>query len=97
MGWVMAVLDLSAIAEFEIEARNGQPSALYQLGLAYSTGQGVPMDLVSAHKYFNLAAMKGVVEARGWRAELAQQMSASEVAEAQRQARTWLHGLQMHQ
>lgn len=97
MGWVMAVLDISAIAEFEIEARNGQPSALYQLGLAYSTGQGVPMDLVTAHKYFNLAAMKGVSEARNWRAELAQQMSATEVAEAQRQARTWLHGLQMHQ
>jgi uncharacterized protein len=97
MGCVMAVLDLSAIAEFEIEARNGQPSALYQLGLAYSTGQGVAMDLVTAHKYFNLAAMKGIAEARGWRSELAQQMSQAEVAEAQRQARTWLSSITMHQ
>lgn len=87
----MAVLDYSAAAEFEVEARSGKPNALYQLGLAYSTGQGgVPIDLVTAHKYFNLAAMRGVEEARGWRAELAQQMSSAEIAEAQRQARVWL-------
>jgi TPR repeat protein len=91
----MAVIDLSAISEFEIEARSGKPAALYQLGLAYSTGQGVPLDLVTAHKFFNLAAMKGVDEARSWRSELAQQMSSTEVAEAQKQARVFLTS--MHQ
>jgi TPR repeat protein len=86
----MAVIDMPAIAEFEIEGRGGKPNALYRLGLAYSTGEGVPLDLIAAHKYFNLAAMQGVIEARGWRAELAEQMPASDIAEAQRQARAWL-------
>jgi TPR repeat protein len=50
----------------------------------------VQLDLVRAHKYFNLAAMKGVTEARLWRAELAQQMTSNDIAEAQRLARLWL-------
>lgn len=87
----MAVIDLDTVADIESEARAGKPNALYQLGLCYSTGQGgVELDLVKAHKYFNLAAMKGVVEARLWRTELAQQMGANEIAEAQRLARLWL-------
>ncbi len=86
----MAVLDIDTVEDFEGEAKAGKPHALYQLGLCYSTGQGVEMDLIRAHKYFNLAAMKGVAEARLWRAELAQQMSTNDIAEAQRLARLWL-------
>lgn len=70
-------------------AEDGQPEALYSLGLAYATGQGVRVDLVSAHKWFNLAAMSGVKEALAERAELAREMSADEIAEAQRMARAW--------
>lgn len=73
-------------------ARQGRPEALYNLGLVYSTGQGVPIDLVAAHMWFNLAAMKGSSEARECRAQLAQEMRPEEIAEAQRQAREWLHG-----
>ena len=86
----MAVLDFDTVEDFVGEAKAGKPHALYQLGLCYSTWQGVAYDLVSAHKYFNLAAMKGVAEARLWRAELAMQMSTNEIAEAQRLARLWL-------
>lgn len=86
----MAALDIDTVEDFEGEAKAGKPHALYQLGLCYSTGQGVEMDLIRAHKYFNLAAMKGVAEARLWRAELAQQMSTNDIAEAQRLARLWL-------
>jgi hypothetical protein len=86
----VAVLDIDTVEDFEGEAKAGKPHALYQLGLCYSTGQGVQMDLVRAHQYFNLAAMKGVVEARLWRAELAQQMTTNDIAEAQRLARLWL-------
>ena len=85
----MAVLDIDTVEDFEGEAKAGKPHALYQLGLCYSTGQGVELDLVRAHKYFNLAAMKGV-EARLWRAELATQMTSNDIAEAQRLARLWL-------
>lgn len=64
---------------------------LFRLGLLYSTGQGgAPLDYVSAHMLFNLAAMRGSVEAKVYRKELSGEMAADEVAEAQRQAREWL-------
>ncbi len=64
---------------------------LFKLGLMYSTGQnGAPLDLVSAHMIFNLAAMKGSEEARIYRRELSQEMEREDVAEAQRAARRWL-------
>ena len=64
---------------------------LFRLGLLYSTGQGgAPLDYVSAHMLFNLAAMRGSVEAREYRKELSQEMDPAEVAEAQRNAREWL-------
>ena len=67
---------------------------LFRLGLLYSTGQGgAPLDYVSAHMLFNLAAMRGSVEAKLYRKELASEMDSEDVAEAQRQAREWLaHG-----
>jgi TPR repeat protein len=86
----MAYVDVDALTQFESAARGGRADALYNLGLAYSTGQGVHVDYVAAHKWFNLAAMKGVNEARTWRAQLSREMSAVQIAEAQRQAREWL-------
>jgi uncharacterized protein len=67
---------------------------LFRLGLLYSTGQGgAPLDYVSAHMLFNLAAMRGSMEAKVYRKELSEEMASEEVAEAQRQAREWLaHG-----
>ena len=86
----MAYIDYDALTQFESEASKGRIEALYNLGLAYSTGQGVSVDYVAAHKWFNLAAMKGVGEARNWRAQISREMSAGQIAEAQRQAREWL-------
>lgn len=86
----MASIDCDALAHFETEARHGRAEAFYNLGLAYSTGQGVGVDYIAAHKWFNLAAMKGVNEARSWRAQISREMSANQIAEAQRQARAWL-------
>lgn len=64
---------------------------MYRLGLEASVGDNAGMlDLVTAHKWFNLAAMMGNQEARTYRAELAREMSPDEVAEAQRQAREYL-------
>jgi TPR repeat protein len=64
---------------------------LFRMGLMYSTGQGgAPVDYVSAHMLFNLAAMRGSVEGKLYRKELAQEMASSDVAEAQRAAREWL-------
>jgi hypothetical protein len=63
---------------------------LFELGMMYSVGRDVPVDLVSAHKWFNLAAMKGNREAIRLRREVADQMSDGEIAAAQRAARDWL-------
>lgn len=71
------------------KAEAGEPDALFNLGLIYSIGDGVPMDYVSAHKWMSLAAMAGSSEARTLRAELARDMTPAELAEAQRQAREW--------
>jgi len=70
----------------------GEASAdtFFQLGMMYSTGADVPADYVSAHKWFNLAAMRGNAEAARLRREVAEQMSEAEVAKAQRAARDWL-------
>ena len=82
-------------AAFLIESRiadaaHGDVQALYELGIAYSTGSGVAVDLVEAHKWFNLAALNGSQLAQECRADIADEMSAREIAEAQRQARAWL-------
>ncbi|MBU1539356.1 MAG: sel1 repeat family protein [Alphaproteobacteria bacterium] len=64
---------------------------LFRLGMMYSSGQGgCPMDRVSAHMIFNLAAMKGSIEARVYRREMSQEMEQDEIAEAQKAARRWI-------
>ncbi|GLK79718.1 SEL1-like repeat protein [Methylopila turkensis] len=65
-------------------------TVLFQLGLMYAVGRSVPVDRVAAHKWFNLAAREGVAEAARLRKELALEMAADEIAEAQRAARRWL-------
>ncbi len=72
-------------------AAQGDVIALYDLGVAFSTGShGAPCDLVEAHKWFNLAALKGNEEAGWCRADISEEMTAREIAEAQRRARQWL-------
>jgi len=64
---------------------------LLKLGMMYSTGQGgAPVDLISAHMMFNLAAMRGSLEAQVYRKELSREMDREDVAEAQKAARQWL-------
>ncbi len=72
-------------------AAQGDISAYYDLGVAYSTGShGVDCDLVEAHKWFNLAAVSGHAEAQMCRADISDEMTAREIAEAQRRAREWI-------
>jgi TPR repeat protein len=63
---------------------------LFELGMMYSLGREVPVDLISAHKWFNLAAVKGNRDAIRLRREIADQMSEGEIVAAQRAARDWL-------
>ena len=62
----------------------------YELGMMYSVGHSVPIDFITAHKWFNIAAMRGNSDAIRLRREIAEQMSDGEIAQAQRAARAWL-------
>ncbi|MES1201672.1 MAG: hypothetical protein ABUS57_09525 [Pseudomonadota bacterium] len=86
----MAFTD-AEIAEAHAAARTAQNCEdLYKLGLIYSTGQGDTADLVQAHMWFNLAAMRGSDAAKECRREISAYMSSGEIANAQKLAREWL-------
>jgi uncharacterized protein len=62
----------------------------YRLGMMYSIDGEVPADYVTAHKWFNLAAMRGNADAVRLRREIAEEMTEAQIASAQRAARAWL-------
>jgi len=76
--------DLSAADKAEVA------ETLCDIGMMYSNGDGVEPDLITAHTWFNLAAHSGDVVAREHRADISREMSAAEIAAAQRMARDWL-------
>ena len=86
----MARMDYSSRDLIDYAAQGGQPDALFELGLIYCTGRDVEINLVEAHKWFNLAAMRGNHEAKHYRLELSREMAKSDVARAQKLAREWL-------
>jgi TPR repeat protein len=83
-------MDFSSRDMIEYAAQGGQPDALLELGLIYSTGRDVAVDLIEAHKWFNLAAMRGNEAAKQYRLDLARELTKADVALAQKRAREWL-------
>ena len=63
---------------------------LTERGIEASVGRHGAPDRIEAHKWFNIAALTGAGEAIRLRRELAQEMTADEIAMAQRLAREWL-------
>jgi TPR repeat protein len=80
-------LDLDTAMPVETGASG---DVLFDLGMLYSSGRVGLVDLVAAHKWFNLAALKGRVDAIALRREVAELMSDAEIAMAQREARAWM-------
>jgi TPR repeat protein len=85
------------MARFEIHdadlgsiGTTAQADVLFELGLMYATGRDCDQDMVAAHKWFNIAAIKGSYRAAELRAELAGVMSKQEIARALREAREWM-------
>ena len=66
------------------------PDVLFERGLYWASGRSGVVNLVAAHKWFNLAALKGRADALPLRREVAELMSEAEIAMAQREARTWM-------
>ena len=83
-------------AQFLMESRladaaRGNLDSCYELGMVFSSGAaGVTVYLIEAHKWFNIAAMRGSHAAQLCRAEIAEDMTAREIAMAQKLARAWL-------
>ena len=86
----MTYLDVAADLDEVAASVDASGEALYELGMMYAAGRTVQLDLVLAHKWFNLAAMRGNSDASRRRREIADEMSAAEIAAAQRAARDWL-------
>ena len=80
-------IDLDAATPIESSTIS---DVLYERGLYWASGRSGLIDLVAAHKWFNLAALKGRKDAIALRQEIAEMMSETEIAAAQREARAWM-------
>ena len=80
--------DVGLAGAYRAEPSNAEDC--FACGMIHSAGAGVAVDLVQAHKWFNIAAMRGHSDAARLRREIAEQMSDSEIGSAQRAARDWL-------
>ena len=69
---------------------NAIPDVLFERGLYWASGRSGVVNLVAAHKWFNLAAVKGRADAIAMRREVAEMKSDVEIATAQREARAWM-------
>jgi TPR repeat protein len=67
-----------------------QADVFCEMGLMYATGRGCDLNLVAAHKWLNIAAIKGSERAALLRADLGRTMTKTELARALRSAREWM-------
>lgn len=86
----MAYADIRIEAPEALLTKDASALDLYRVGLMYSEGLDVAVDLIAAHKFFNLAATRGHREAKLCRQEMAEMMSTLEIQKAQRAAREWM-------
>ena len=78
---------MQTITTLDINPFTSSAESIFELGMRYCSGSGVLQNLVQAHKWFNIAAMKGSDSARRYRLDIAAEMTMDEIAEAQRMAR----------
>ena len=78
-----------AYSQWRTAADQGDGQSQFRLGQLFEQGLGVPQNFVEAHKYYNLAAAKGLAEARTARDQLSQQMTGEQIARAQDDALAW--------
>ncbi len=69
---------------------SAQADILFELGMMYATGRDCDADVVAAHKWFNIAAIKGSARAAELRSELSVTMTKADIARALREAREWM-------
>ena len=75
---------------YRLAAAQGHAGAQLYLASLYSTGEGVPRDYVQAYMWFSLSEAGGQGEfASHGRTQVAEQMTAAQIAEAERRVRGW--------
>ena len=77
----------TALREWKPLAEQGNALAQFALGWMYENGQGVPQDNVYAHMWWNIAASSGDKDAVKNRDIVAEKMTPSQIADAQKLAR----------
>ena len=86
----MAEFDVPELVHSRQDHAPATAEAMFELGMQYASGRDAPVDLITAHKWFNIAATKGHAEAARLRREIAAEMKDAEIGLAQRAARDWL-------
>ncbi len=86
----MARLESPVQMDMEFALEGGANDGLFELGMMYAAGRDVDANLVLAHKWFNLAALKGNEAALTYRKEIAGEMSKAQISVAQKLAREYL-------
>jgi hypothetical protein len=77
-------------AQAQIAVTSEMPESFFERGLAHSIGKAGHINLIEAHKWFNIAAARGDRTAARHREEVASEMSREEIAAALRAAREWI-------
>jgi uncharacterized protein len=85
----MARFDIQNASDTAMGGEN-RADVFCEMGLMYATGRGCSIDLVAAHKWLNIAAIKGSDRAAALRADVAATMSKTDLAVALRAAREWM-------
>lgn len=85
----MARLDMNN-GDMALLGGDSQADIFRVMGLMYAIGRDCEKDLVAAHKWLNIAAIKGCDKAERLRAELMPAMSKAQIARALREAREWM-------
>ena len=78
-----------ASAMLSLAAEAGDIDAQFELGKAYTTGTGVPLDYEAAHMWLNIAAAGGQTEAAAQRDLILNLMTPDQIATAQSRTRTF--------
>ncbi|MEN0002304.1 MAG: sel1 repeat family protein [Pseudomonadota bacterium] len=85
----MARFDINSVDQAALGS-DASADIIFEMGMAAASGRDRDMNLIEAHKWFNIAAIKGSPRAAALRAEIAETMSKADLAKALRDARQWM-------
>ena len=80
-----------AVKWYSLAAKQGDAEAQYNLGLMYDFGEGVLEDDVYAYMWWNLASLLGNKNATTAKGEIAEEMTSSQIAEAEERSQQCLN------